>query len=185
MSDPQDAVVRRILDKPKAMEASGTVPSLSVAVLGPGLRNDEDPGTRKRYQIYNALRGDGHSPFFLEDRVGSGPTSLPVLVLESQILRNPAVALVIILYTSASPGAAAELGYLMSFPEIKAKTAVLIPVGYYQPDDNIVANTVREYAIRMPYSDKHFEECQLVSECRKWAYDRATGERIVVNPRSF
>ena len=93
--------------------------------------------------------------------------------------------LVIILYTSSSYGVAAELGNFVSAPEIKAKTAVLFPIMYYSPNDSLVANTVWDYLIKMPYTDNHFEICQMVSECRMWAHVRATGRWPAITPHGL
>ena len=186
MSDPNNIFGNLMSDRAKTVAAVyGAGLSLSVAVLGPGMSNPDDPGSRKRKQIRDALEDDGHRPFFPEDLVGSDPPSESLLEKERTLLGRPDVDLVIVLHTSTSYGAIAELGNFVSVPEIKAKTAVLFPIEYYMPDESLVANTVRDYLIKMPYTDSHFEACQLVSECRKWASDRATGMWPVGTPYRF
>lgn len=159
--------------------------SLQIAVLGPGLSNPGDPGTLKRRQIRNALEGDGHSPFFPEEVVTSDSPFSSFLDQERTLLDGPDVDLVIILHTPASIGVVAELGNFVSVPDIKAKTAILFPAQFYTPDESLVANTAREYFVKMPYTDTHFKSCQLVSECRRWANDRATGNWQVFSPHEF
>ena len=158
----------------QAHQASRHRSRLGIAVLGPGLSDDRGTGAQKRLQIRDALKNDGHNPFFPEDLVVNDPLHESVLEQERDILSQPTVDLVIILYTSDSPGALMEIANFVSVPEIKAKTAILFPIEYYNPDDGLPGNTVREYIVRTTYTDAHFQACQLVSECRKWARDRAT-----------
>ena len=63
----------------------------------------------------------------------------------------------------------------MNIPEIRAKTAVLVPSEFYTPNESLFANTVREYFMKLPYTDYHFRVCQLVDECRRWARDVQIG----------
>ena len=91
------------------------------------------------------------------------------------MLSSTDVDLVIILYTLTSFGAGWEIANFEGVPEIKAKTAVLFPIEHYTPDSSLTANTVRAFQAKMPYTNYHFEVCQLVEECRKWARDRQTG----------
>ena len=171
------------------VQESGQTPheriSLSVAILGPGLGTDDDQGAVKRMQIRDALANDGHSPFFPEEIVTLNQSSEAVLEEERQILSRPNVDLVIILHTSTSFGALMEIANFVSVPEIKAKTAVLFPSRYYTPDESIPGNTVRAYLIKFAYTDEHFRVCQLVSECRKWACERAIGNWPAVVPHGF
>ena len=166
-------------------EAESADKSLSIAVLGPGLDAPDNPGSLKRKQIHDELEKDGHRPFFPEHRVSTGPTQDSLLDQERRILVDSGVDLVIILHTSESVGTIAELAAFVGIPEIKSKTAILFPVEYYTPDQALVANTVREYLIRTVYPDEHLKSCQVVAECRKWAYDRARGRWPVVMPFSF
>ena len=149
---------------------------MKIAVLGPGVDSPSDPGLQKRQQIRRELAEDGYSPFFPEDDgllVPEYPLE-PLLYQQRRLLSHPDVQLIIVLYTSTCVGAGFELGNIMAIPELKAKTAVLFPIEYYHPDDNLAANTVRDFLIKFPYTDKHFEICQLVSECRVWAKNRET-----------
>lgn len=186
MSEANDSFSALVAAKAKTIaETFQSGASLRIAVLGPGLSNPNDPGSQKRRQILEALNKDGHSAFFPEDLVSRGDPFTPILELERSLLVMPDVDLVIILHTSTSYGTIAELANFVSIPEIKGKTAVLFPSQYYSPDDSLVANTVREYRSRLPYTDDHFRACQLVSECRKWANDRTTDNRPEVAPYGF
>ena len=151
--------------------------SLRIAVLGPGIGQGESPGTRKRRQIRDALLEDGHAPFYPEDLISNTSPIDPLLEQERRILSDPEVELVVILHTTSSFGVLAEIANFVSVPQIKAKTVVLFPAQFYTPDESLVANTVRDYLTKMPYTERHFEVCQLVSECRKWANDRVIGLR--------
>ena len=158
--------------------------SLSVAVLGPGLTAADESGAVKRKQIRDALAKDGHKPFFLEDIVTPNPFEA-VIDEERRILSRPDVDLVIILHTDTSSGVLMEIANFVSVPEIKSKTAVLFPIQYYTPDESVPGNTVRAYFVKFVYTDEQFKACQLVSECRKWAYDRAIGSWPAVVPHGF
>ena len=171
------------------VQMSGQMPyeptPLSIAVLGPGLEADNDPGTTKRKQIRDALAKDGHRPFFPEEIVSLNRPFEAVLEEERRILISSDVDLVIILHTDTSFGALMEIANFVSVPEIKAKTAVLFPSRHYSPDESIPGNTVRAYLIKFAYTDEHFRVCQLVSECRKWACERAIGNWPAVVPHGF
>ena len=158
---------------------------LTVAVLGPGLGGIETSGSRKRRQIYDALQQDGHAPFFPEPLTDPADPRESLLEQERHILREPEVDMVIILHTPESIGAFGEIANFASDPDIKAKTAVLFPLQFYTPVTGLPATTVREYRDRMIYSDEHFQSCQIVGECRKWAHDRATGQWPDPIPHSF
>lgn len=186
MTDSGTAFSKLILAKAKHLaEEARQGTSLLVAVLGPGLGDSNDSGSIKRQQIRVALELDGHRPFFPEDCVSSDPPFMSLLERERRLLDRPDVDLVIILYTPTSHGVATELGHFVAVPDIRAKTAVLIPIDLYTPDEGLVANTVREYRIRMPYSAEHLKSCKIVSECRRWANDRATGRWQGSEPHSF
>ena len=147
---------------------------LNIAVLGPRLDDEQNPGSRKRQQIYDALHADGHQPFFPEDFVDRGASIVPFLEQERHFLSSANVDLIIILYTSGAYGAYAEIMNFVSEPRIRAKTAVLYPIEHYAPDANLGANTVREYPFKMVYNDELLASCQLVGECRSWAKARAS-----------
>ena len=184
MNRPDDPFQDLILAKARA-KADEASPRLSVAVLGPGLNAPEDLGGQKRRQIREALENDGHRPFFPEDCVDLDPVSSLFVEQERELLADASVDLVIILHTSSSKGVLVEIGNFVSVPEINGKTAVLFPSVYYTPDESLAANTARGYPVRMPYSDNHFESCQLVSECRKLTQDRAMGRWPGWIPHSF
>ncbi len=152
-------------------------PGVRIAILGPGLSSPTDAGFQKREQIRNTLMSDGHQPFFPEDPgmlVPNHPLE-PILEQQQRLLSSPDIQLIIVLYTPKSIGAAFELGHIMAIPEIKSKTAVLFPSEYYSPNQTLAANTVREFFARLPYTDTHFQVCQLVDECRRWARDMQIG----------
>ena len=150
---------------------------ISIAVLGPGLGSADVAGRQKRQQIRDELASDGHHPFFPEDDgllVPSYPTE-SLLDQELRVLRSLEVKLVIVLYRPDSVGVGWEIAFFNAYPEVKAKTAVLFPAEYYNPNDALAANTVRSFLIKLPYTDRHFEVCQLVEECRMWAIERESG----------
>ena len=149
---------------------------LRVAVLGPGLATEDDPGRKKRKQIRDALEDDGHDAFFPEGSVIADPLLPSLVEQERELLAGTGVDLVIILHTSASVGVIAEIGNFVSVPAIKEKTAILFPIEHYRPDQGLVANTVQDYLVKLPYTKDYFDACQIVSECRKWAEARASGE---------
>ncbi len=68
-----------------------------------------------------------------------------------------------------------EIGNFASVPEISYKTGVLFPVKYYWPTQSLAGNTVQAYFARMQYTEEHLESCELVAECRRWAYERQSG----------
>ena len=158
---------------------------LCVAVLGPSVSVASGLGGIKRSEIRTALLNDGHRAFFPEEVVSAEKPFTTAIEQERTLLAASAVDLVIVLYTSTSVGAAVELGNFVSVPEIKAKTAVLFPIEYYTPNDALVANTVRDYFVKMPYAHSHLENCQIVAECRKWANDMASGNWVSHVPHSF
>ena len=160
----------------EAAERYRTERPLRIAVLGPGFQGAENAGTQKRRQIHDALLEDGHEPFFPEDFVDPEEPRDLLLEQERRILLEPEVDLVIVLHTGDSMGALMEIGNFVSVPQIKAKTAVLFPNDFYTPDSGLPGNTVRAFRDRMLYSARQFTDCDLVGECRKWAYDRATGQ---------
>lgn len=150
---------------------------ITIAVLGPGLESNDVEGLAKRQQIRRELTNDGHHPFFPEDDgllVPDHPAE-DLLSQELRLLRSPDVKLVIVLYRPDSVGVGWEIAYINAFPEVKAKTAILYPIQYYTPDDSLAANIVQSYHVKLPYTDRHFEVCQLVDECRTWARNRETG----------
>ena len=146
---------------------------LNIAVLGPSLDDTRNIGTRKRLQIRDALENDGHRPFFPEERIDRSAHNW--IVQERELLRHPSVDMVIILHTEHSWGAFAEIANFVTVPEIQFKTAVLFPVALYTPTQSLPGNILQGYFVRMPYTDWQMEACQLVSECRRWAYDRMNG----------
>ena len=183
MCDTGVPLRRRILDKVQRLLPNyrADVP-LRVAVLGPSL--DDSSGGKKRRQIYQALKKEGHSPFFPECALANAPPAAFILERERRMLVSSDVHLVIILHTSGY-GVAAELGNFVHVPEIVSKTAVLFPAEFYAPDNAVLANTAREFPMRQPYLKEHFLSCQLVSECLKWAEQRLTASWPSAAPHRF
>ena len=149
---------------------------LNIAVLGPNLANTDDSGTRKRKQIFDALKSDGHHPFFPETYIDTNQPSDTWIEQERVILSDPAVDLVVILNTTRSIGVILEIGNFVSAPEIRAKTAIMHPIEYYTPNDSLAANTIRAYLVQLPYTEEQMLACQLVSDCRIWVRRRQIGE---------
>ena len=170
MNDANDTFAERA-----AAKANGKFPQLSlrIAVLGPNLEEIRDAGTRKRYQIRDALSDLGHSPFFPEEVIEG--SSLDWIGQERVLLAGDDVDLIIILHTNESCGVLAEISNFVSVPEIRTKTAVFFPIEHYTPTRNMPANIVQSYFVKMPYTDDHLKICQLVSECEKWARDMQNG----------
>ena len=147
--------------------------SLRVAVLGPNLSRD-DFGTRKRRQIFGALKNDGHDPFFPEEEVDGNIPFESILTQECSLLSEPDVDLIVILYTEMSHGVSQEIARFEAYPEIKAKTAILFPLNLYE-GEGVTTNTTRSYLVNQPYTEMQFEDCMVVGWCRKWAHDRQSG----------
>ena len=141
--------------------------ALKIAVLGPGLGGNNF-GLRKRRQILESLREDGHAPFFPEDCVDSDSPFESVLAQECELLSKPDVDMVIILHTENSMGVLMEIARFEEFPEIKAKTAILFPMRFYY-DEGVPSNTVRSFMIVHPYTEEQYETCRVVGTCRSWA----------------
>ena len=147
--------------------------SLRIAVLGPNLDRD-DLGSRKRCQILDALKNDGHDPFFPEHEVDADNPFESVLSQESTILSQTTVDLVIVIHTATSMGVLQEIARFEGYPEIKAKTAILFPLKFYN-EPGVPSDTVRNYLVNQPYTDYQLEECQVVRSCRMWASARKNG----------
>ena len=185
MNDTDPSLKRRVLDKVRRLLPNYRSESpLRVAVLGPSLNESSGSGGEKRRQIYRALTEMGHSPFFPECELAGSPPTAFILAQEEQLLGSSDVQLVIILHTSGY-GVAAELGNFARVPEIVSKTAVLFPAEFYHPANAVLANTAREFPVRMPYSREQFDACDLVSECLKWAEQRRSGTWPASDPHRF
>ena len=144
--------------------------SLRVAVLGPSLNRD-DLGSQKRRQIRDALKNDGHDPFFPEHEVDADDPFESILSQERTILSQTTVDLVIVIHTATSMGVLQEIARFEGYPEIKAKTAILFPLDFYN-ELGVPSNTVRNYLVNQPYTDYQLEECLVVRSCRMWASAR-------------
>ena len=179
MSEPEESLVSPTSQgASSSTESAHAIPNgIRIAVLGPGPGDRSDSGFQKRQQILSQLAADGHQPFFPEENGLLAPDNPldPLLDQEQKLLSNPDVHLIIILYTESSFGAGWETANFFTNPEIKAKTAVLFPIQFYNPNDNLAANTVRDFLIKLPYTEEHFRVCQLVDECRMWAKNREIG----------
>ena len=167
-----EAFSKRILARREELEHELSSNPLRIAVLGPSLDDISNSGTRKRRQIADSLENDGHETFFPEQYVLKDDPSVPWVEQERQLLSDSAVDLVIILHTEASAGVLVEIGNFVSVPEISFKTGILFPFQYYRPMDSLSGNTVQAYFTKMQYTQEHLESCELVAECRRWAYTR-------------
>ena len=185
MTHPIDPFNDLTAEKCQEIEGGLSRSSLRIAILGPSLTESDNPGARKRMQIYNSLKADGHNPFFPEDEIDISNLFQPWLEEERRMLSASDVDLVIILNTEDSAGALMEIANFVSVPEINVKTAVLFPTRHYRPDEGLPGNTVQAYFIRFPYTDEQMETCRLVSECRRWAYDRQNGNWPGLSSRNF
>ena len=158
----------------------GVERSLSVAVLGPAADDSVGSGGWKRRQIYDALAELGHRPFFPEERVE--PESLWV-AREVEILSAADVNLVIVLQTADSIGVMGELPAFVTHEVIVSKTAVLTPAQYYKPTESFLANTVSYYRVRVAYTQRQFDQCRLLNDCREIVSDFLSGNsRLVLAP---
>ena len=149
---------------------------LCIAVLGPNLSDIDNSGTLKRRQIAASLETDGHITFFPENHVQDTDPSVPWVEQERQLLSDSSVDLVIILHTDRSAGVLMEIGNFVSVPEISLKTAILCPFKHYKPTENLFGNTVQAYFTKMQYTDEHLASCELVAECKQWAYTLQKGK---------
>ena len=149
--------------------------SLRVAILGPNLSNIEEIGTRKRYEIRDALEDDGHEPFFPECFIDVNDSTSLWIRIEQQLLADPQVDLVIIFHTPEAFGVLTEISNFIDVYEIYSKAAILFPSQFYQPYENLPANTVQGYYVKKIYTEDELRECHVVTECRKWAGDRLNG----------
>ena len=146
--------------------------SLRIAVLGPDLENLSSEGTRKRFQIRDALEDDGHQPFFPERELDTSDASQLWLELERQLLGDESVDFVIILHTEDGFGVISEIANFVSVPEIHSKAAILFPAKFYNPNRSLPANTVQAYHDKMQYTDEDLAVCRIVNQCIDWASER-------------
>ena len=170
-----DAFSRRISIKRKEIAERLSAISLRIAVLGPNLDETCNTGSVKRSQIADALQKDGHETFFPEHYVSKNDPSIIWVEQERLILSDESVDLVIMLHTDDSMGVLVEIGNFVSVPEINIKTGILFPSQYYKPTQYMPGNTVQGYYNRMQYTEEQLESCELVAECRRWAYTRQIG----------
>ena len=176
MTDVNDAFGNTSVDaQSRVYEKHLSKKSLRVAILGPNLDNIQAAGTRKRFEIRDALRDDGHDPFFPECLIDTDDPSQLWIRIERELLSASDVDLVIILHTPDAFGTLTEIANFVSVPEIHSKTAILFPVQFYQPGANLPANTVQAYFARKIYTESELTECHVVAECRKWAENRLFG----------
>ena len=185
-----EAFSARILARRQELADGVAQMALRIAVLGPNLEEIGNLGTRKRYQIADALKDDGHDPFFPEQQlVLDDPASL-WLELERQLLGNSAVHFVIILQTESSvgglsAGALSETASFVSEQAIQAKTGILFPFRRYEPTKSLAANTVQAYTTKMLYTEEDMDSCELVAECRRWANTRLKDMSPDLQPEVF
>ena len=139
--------------------------ALSIAVLGPTMASESGKYGAKRRQIYHSLRDAGHDVFFPEDRFR--PDSTPDWgAAEIEILSSPDVDLVILFQTPDSYGVFGEIGTFSRVADIRDKTVVLTPEEHYQPTSSYLANLVSQFPDRVVYTERQFQECCLLEDCR-------------------
>ena len=175
MTHQFEAFSRRVSLRRKELTDRLTAISLCIAVLGPNLDEVGNSGSAKRGQIADALENDGHETFFPEQYVVKDDPSIPWVEQERLLLSDESVDLVIILHTDDSAGVLVEIGNFVSVPEIYIKTGILFPSRHYKPTRNMSGNTVQAYFNRMQYTEEQLTSCELVAECRRWAYTRQIG----------
>ena len=153
---------------------------LGIAVLGPRLANSDTPGARKRRQIYEALKQEGHKPFYPEDLVAGGTRR--VLAEERDILSHDSVDWIILLHTEEGRGTLLEIGYFSNYPEIIKKTTLFFPKDFYNPDENLAANTVEGFwSPPVPHTQEHLASCSVVAECKDMAAVRLQCEATFIS----
>ena len=172
MTSQADAFSDQAVTRRRRVEKDLERVSLRIAVLGPDLENLRSVGTRKRYQIRDALEDDGHRPFFPERELDTSDASQLWLELERQLLGDESVDLVIIFHTEDGFGVLAEIANFVSVPEIHAKAAILFPAKFYTPSRSLSANTVQAYHDKMQYTDQDMAICRIVDQCIDWASER-------------
>ena len=183
MENTESRAPRNTVTAAQGIRASDLQPRrLRIAVLGPG----EHPlGMAKRKEIRDVLREDGHCALFPEDHVDLERLDRTGVDQERDLLEQDDVHLVIALVTEGSIGVVAELTDFRHAPAIMDKAAVLFPTKYYNPTGNIASNIAEDYIIKFPYTDQQLEDCQVVRECRHWAYSMAVGRWPGAEPHSF
>ena len=146
---------------------------LSIAVLGPKISSIGGKYGRKRRQIYQVLRDDGHDAFYPEQRFNLDSHWAKS---EAEVLSSPEVDLVIALQSPDSVGVFGELVAYSLIPAIKDKTLVLTPKKYYCPDESFLANAVSYYTDRVVYTERQFRDCCLLEDCKAFVNDTLFGE---------
>ena len=141
-----------------------------IAVLGPVEWED---GRWKREQIRDVLRREGYYSFFPEDEViikdEPGYSSLRQ---EFDVLRPDNVMPIMLM---AEHGIGKELARFRDEPDIMDKLALLFPRDDYNPEQNDTSSIAREVKQLHLYTQTEFQDCLLLSECRKWAQEWSTG----------
>jgi len=170
-SNPDDFAESIERDLAEAEQRYTSNASLRVAVVGPNLGNADDPGSVKRQQIYDAIKSNGHDPFFPEEHVNSN-YNLPLLDQERLILNRDDVDLVIVL--DCSGVALAEISNFASFPEIVIKTGVLFPLEF-DIRDSLPRNVIASYSHQWKYTQEDLEACHVVEVCLDWVRNRLLG----------
>ena len=156
--------------------------SLVVAVFGPGFA-DDSLGSRKRQQIVETLRDDGHEAFTPETMWEVREFDLRWLDQEQVALANDRVDFVIVLVTETSIGAIGEIGRISGDAAITPKTGVLYPRWHYSPDEDLMSDTVQAFTELHLYTEGEIESCDLVAKCRDWIADEQhdVGRRAITS----
>ena len=93
-----------------------------------------------------------------------------VLAEERDILSHDSVDWIILLHTEEGRGTLLEIGYFSNYPEIIKKTTLFFPKDFYNPDENLAANTVEGFwSPPVPHTQEHLASCSVVAECKDMA----------------
>ena len=183
MTGDTEAFQQRILARSKDLADELSNKRLSVAVLGPNLDESNGVGTKKRNQIADSLKNDGHKTFFPECLMDRNDPDW--IEQERKLLADSSVDFVVILHTETSAGVLVEIGNFVSVPEISSKTGILFPFRFYEPMQNLAANTVQAYPTKFQYTDDQMTSCELVAECRQWIRTRQKETSLQLKSESF
>lgn len=143
--------------------------SLSILVWGPSLCVDSVV-SRKRIEIRDALRRDGHSAAFSEEL----ECSEPYTSLKSVELAQARTADLIIILLESSPGAVAETHDFADRPELVGKCYIFVPVAYRSgySSRGILKDIEEGYGGVYWYEPDELRACDVLSRALKRAEAR-------------
>ena len=141
--------------------------SLAVLVWGPAPSNSIE--YRKRCEIRDALKQDGHDAAFSEDLIGPDPISADPL--DEELLQADAADLIVVLY--GSRGTQTEIDVLLGYPRFADKSLIFIHDQMYENVRGSVAKglwaKLGKYADVVKYTTEQMEACEVVAR----AHDKA------------